>query len=104
MLVDRHLAIDLLHKNFIHYKFVSYGKSEACHTRQVNVASGVISVKLEMFVCLVGDVMLLCCAWFVLQYIYTYIHTYTHTHTHIHTYIHTYIYIYIYIYTYIYNT
>ena len=67
MLVDRHLAIDLLHKNFIHYKFVSYGKSEACHTRQVNVASGVISVKLEMFVCLVGDVMLLCCAWFVLQ-------------------------------------
>ena len=42
--------IDLLHKNFIHYKFVSYGKREACHTRQVNVASGVISVKLEMFV------------------------------------------------------
>ena len=54
---------DLLHKNFIHDKFVSYGKREACHTRQVNVASGVISVKLEM-----GDVMLLlCCAWFVLQ-------------------------------------
>ena len=41
--------IDLLHKNFIHYKFVSYGKREACHTHQVNVASGVISAKLEMF-------------------------------------------------------
>ena len=36
-------------KNFIHYKFVSYGKREACHTHQVNVASGVISAKLEMF-------------------------------------------------------
>ena len=30
---------DLFHKNFIHNKFVSHGKREACHTRQVNVAS-----------------------------------------------------------------
>ena len=29
---------DLLHKNFIHEKVVLYGKREACHTRQVNVA------------------------------------------------------------------